>query len=744
MNKKYKFLLVGFVCFFSFFQTGQAGFFDWFKFKRSDSQNASQKTPSVALTAKQYTFSVSKSGSGVVTSDDGKINCGKQCKASYSAKSKIVLKAEAGENYKFEKWNGCDKISDGQCQTTLNKSKLVVAKFAFKNPSLSRKNPSPSIIKTSSSKSSAISFQSSSSKSYLSSKSSGSVSNKKTQNLKTLTIKNIFYNKGKGIVKIGNKICDVSQCVFEYDLNTSLELRAESESGSVLSDWGYDCDYVFAPNNICNLIMNSNKTVIVHFEPRVSVASSLKSSSSISSSKSSSLSSSGDASSSSSLFTNNQYYLRITSPNEGETWKKGSTQSIKFITNKFDRFITLKLYKNNNYLLDIGYYDIAYSNPSKNPENIYSWNVPSSLNDGEDYKIHAVVTNSKELYGYEISDRSDNVFAVKTSDSSSISGLSFSSADTSDSFSSPSPSSSVEAVSMFTAPTNTITYSSFYAGSLDLYPWYGRNIVLLTPTAADLDSAVIFKIIKTYDEAYDYYKKITGAEPAKFNNTTINDRATIAIVPKTCGAGCGYLGFTGIEMPTGQLDNLYGEVLNKNKYPQIIFYELGRNFWFYSDKISYKESGSASIATGFAIYMRFLSMDYAKIQGSDFRDKSFEEFRSEVEKLTDAYENDTSLNWENTLKINKAPSNAMGLGGADLVASFLFRLRRDHGGEKFVENIWKEIGKRSNAITTQDAIDNFILASSAASDSNLTNLFVGKWRWPMSENAKKEAVKYQQ
>src|SRR3990167_5877618 len=154
MNKKYKFLLVGFVCFFLFFQTGQAGFFDWFKFKRSDSQNASQKTPSVALTAKQYTFSVSKSGSGVVTSDDGEINCGKQCKASYSAKSKIVLKAEAGENYKFEKWNGCDKISDGQCQTTLNKSKLVVAKFIPKNPNSSQKSSISSIWKTSSSKSS--------------------------------------------------------------------------------------------------------------------------------------------------------------------------------------------------------------------------------------------------------------------------------------------------------------------------------------------------------------------------------------------------------------------------------------------------------------------------------------------------------------------------------------------------------------------------------------------------------------
>ena len=118
-----------FVFFFSFFQSSQAGFFDWFKWlRKSDSQSTTKTIPEVKQNI-LYTFSVSKSGLGVVTSDDGKINCGKQCKASYPANSKIVLKAEAGDNYKLDRWNGCDKVSDGQCQTTLNKSKMIVAKF---------------------------------------------------------------------------------------------------------------------------------------------------------------------------------------------------------------------------------------------------------------------------------------------------------------------------------------------------------------------------------------------------------------------------------------------------------------------------------------------------------------------------------------------------------------------------------------------------------------------------------------
>jgi len=162
------------MCFFLFSQTSQAGFFDWFG--KNKSQESTNTATVASLKTKQYTLSISKQGSGIVTSDDGKINCGKQCRASYSAKSKIVLKAEAGENYKFERWNGCDKISDGKCQTTLNKSKLVVAKFASKKPSLSQKSSSSSIGKTNPSKSSAVSSKTASSKSFSVSKSSSSVS----------------------------------------------------------------------------------------------------------------------------------------------------------------------------------------------------------------------------------------------------------------------------------------------------------------------------------------------------------------------------------------------------------------------------------------------------------------------------------------------------------------------------------------------------------------------------------------
>ena len=152
-KNNYKFFLasiISFALFFSFFQSSQAGFFDWFKWlRKNDSQNTTRVVPSAEQNT-YYSLSISKSGSGIVISDDGKINCGNQCEASYPANSKIVLKAEAGDNYKFDRWNGCDKVSDGQCQTTLNKSKMIVAKFASKKASFSSSQKSSSASKSSS------------------------------------------------------------------------------------------------------------------------------------------------------------------------------------------------------------------------------------------------------------------------------------------------------------------------------------------------------------------------------------------------------------------------------------------------------------------------------------------------------------------------------------------------------------------------------------------------------------------
>jgi hypothetical protein len=285
-------------------------------------------------------------------------------------------------------------------------------------------------------------------------------------------------------------------------------------------------------------------------------------------------------------------------------------------------------------------------------------------------------------------------------------------------------------------PTAAVPYQSFNGAALQLYPWRGERVALLTPTA-DLDPAVMQRIVNSFDRVYDYYHAATGRTPQPAR--VLDGLSTIAVVPSTCGAGCAYLGSTGIEMLPEWFNTLYTGVRDRNQFDQVVFYEFGRNFWFYSPPLEYKapENGG-SVVTGYAVLMRFLSMEAVGASGGPFNGVPFSQFRQTVEGLVDTYTATPNLNWQNTLAIGLAPPNSMNLGGADLFASFVLRLRRDYGGEAFIRQLWPAAGNRPAASTTQQTVDNFIIAASVAANRNLTNLFTTQWRWPLSEAARAE------
>jgi serralysin len=285
------------------------------------------------------------------------------------------------------------------------------------------------------------------------------------------------------------------------------------------------------------------------------------------------------------------------------------------------------------------------------------------------------------------------------------------------------------------------TYQDFDGALLNLYAWEGAYTALLS-RRNDLSSAVMASILKVTDQTYQFYQTSTGYTPAL--EKVFNGKATIADVPTTCGAGCGYLGATGIELLNPYFDLLYNGVATNNTYDQVVFYEFGRNFWNLSSQLAYLPPDSPdAIVTGFAVFMRFLAMEATGVQGSDVNGWTFEEFRLRVEGMIDLYLADPTQTWENTLRINSPQANnPSGLGGTDLFASFLFRLRRDYGGDAFTGRLWHEAALRPAATTTQEAVDNFFLAASAAANRNLTMLFTTQWRWPISASAQAAASIY--
>jgi hexosaminidase len=271
--------------------------------------------------------------------------------------------------------------------------------------------------------------------------------------------------------------------------------------------------------------------------------------------------------------------------------------------------------------------------------------------------------------------------------------------------------------------------------------WVGRNVAFLTDSST-LDPGVMDKITTTFDSVFDYYAEATGQLPSPY--LTYHDRSLVAEVDDSCGAGCGFLGATGVELAGGSFALLYDGVRVSNQYDQVLFYEFGRNFYFYDGKIRYLESGpmaapageSGWIGTGYAVLMRFASMDATGVKAAPFGSTPFATFRASVEGMVDTYTANAALNFQNTLLINQHPA---GGGTTDFFASFCLRLAKWYGPQ-VLTRMWLEIGDRADAVTTQDAVDNWFMGCCYGAQRNLSTLFTSNWKIPLSDAAKTEAL----
>ena len=263
--------------------------------------------------------------------------------------------------------------------------------------------------------------------------------------------------------------------------------------------------------------------------------------------------------------------------------------------------------------------------------------------------------------------------------------------------------------------------------SFTLTPWQGQHVAVLVPDARS--AAVMAKILSALDRAWSYYRATTGRVPAP--NRAINGRLPIAVVPDgdTCGAGCGWLGSTGIEIARPYFDILYNGVSNQGLYDQVLFYELGRNFWFYTDQLTAPDNTAYrdAVTTGFAVLMRFQSMAAAHAPGAPFNGTPFNAFRSQVARLIDVYENDPTKTFEGTLGADLSPGD---YGGTDFFASIMMRLAARHGGQTFLSRFWHSVASRGTATSTTEAVTNLVNSASAAACVDLSRVFYQRWGFP--------------
>lgn len=279
---------------------------------------------------------------------------------------------------------------------------------------------------------------------------------------------------------------------------------------------------------------------------------------------------------------------------------------------------------------------------------------------------------------------------------------------------------------------------------LKMVPWYGEQLVFLT-TQADYDPEVMGGMLAKLDAGWQHYAKLTGSKPRLYKN--VEGKPTMAAVPNyslTCGYGCGVVGSTGIELGAFYGKDYKAIVENPSAIPDYYYYEMGRNYYTFGDRHSL-------FVTGFAVFMRYVCVDKLELQTN-------ESLRATIERAE-------AIHADSDMPFLRAFTTVGGLGekvnrlkdasGATIAptdqpvmyASAMLRLRRDYGGDQWVERFFAQLKEcprvrlsRHDDRDKQAALKqtfNWLTAASCAAGQDLTPVFADEWRMPLTDKQRK-------
>lgn len=170
--------------------------------------------------------------------------------------------------------------------------------------------------------------------------------------------------------------------------------------------------------------------------------------------------------------------------------------------------------------------------------------------------------------------------------------------------------------------TDSVPYPSFQGSQLDLFFQKSDHILLLFPVG-NYNTDTLAALLSTYDQAYELATELSGREPDP--SPMDGDKLPLAIVPSTCGSGCGRLGRKGIEITEEKFRRIYDQFVKEEKYDHLLFYELGRNFWFYEPSHN-KLKEIDEIRTGFAVFLRDLLLSELNLNVAPLNNKPYLEY----------------------------------------------------------------------------------------------------------------------
>jgi hypothetical protein len=253
-----------------------------------------------------------------------------------------------------------------------------------------------------------------------------------------------------------------------------------------------------------------------------------------------------------------------------------------------------------------------------------------------------------------------------------------------------------------------VAYTTWQGTTVQRRPFVGRRMALLIAPERTVQREVIERVLGAVDRAWEWYGDYFDRQPTLHKAHA--GKATIAEVT----GGRAAANFTGIELEPDTMSRLLTEAA-RDRYNQATFFVMGRIFWY---------AGAAlgkipAMELGFAYVHRFHAMEAAGLTGAPWDDNlDFDNYkRSVVVGMLDRYLADPSLNWQNTLAADKAPSNPQGWGAGELAAAFFHRIRRDHGNESY-RRFWRVMMDAPKAETPRDCAARFVQVARATTGTD--------------------------
>jgi len=283
----------------------------------------------------------------------------------------------------------------------------------------------------------------------------------------------------------------------------------------------------------------------------------------------------------------------------------------------------------------------------------------------------------------------------------------------------------------------SISYVSFLEDTYQLYTWEGKHVMLLTDKQF-LDRKVIDKLLAITDTAHAFLGQLHQREPQPYPE---REKTIIAVVRHTCGVACGALGYRAIELSTSKFQQVYTHLKDSGTYDTVLFYELGRNYWFYHDRLYTEESSPfvKSLRKGYAMFIRHLLVQELEVDPAAYNFDRYDIQLARSRSLFDQYRADTAMSLNRLLDptldkkwLAKYSSDyAVETFSSQFWASFLLHLYEDpQHGLPFVRSLFDNLLHVDTPANDQELLEQFIRACAMASaiydDETLTNTL--KWR----------------